>query len=646
MDTHRIGTFNRTTGQFSPLLDLNDGENVNYVRGSFKVTPYQKNGLYTQSTRRYGGSRQIGETHGNGSLTGQWLIQDGTGDAALARLSALLQMHESARGDLFYEWKPEPATSATYYELRGGLQWDSLYEAVPFNGSLCTQVSGGWQIAPLALGPPMDIIDDFAADTIASGEWDQTSGVATITGGKLGWASASGAKMLRHVGRGYTPADLNQTIKITTGASVSGLQVGLFARQQTGTEWMHAQLEASRLAIYRRSGGVDTLVDQAATSPNPATDYWLRLRLEGDLVWAELFIAEPSPLATPTAVVGTAGLTGTGFGEGRGGPFGIYAPNIAHVDLEIDDFDARPYSYVREGSQTVAAHRFDLPEIPGNAPAKVDVHTTTPAGIAANSALIGWASTPEPDTGTAAAPFGLVEGTGTSDGDCSGGSYADGDAMFTINPSLVAGDDFSDSVSLEVWAILVGNVGTPDGSQVRVTLSAFSPSFAVSGLLVLSPEYGPNGHLVNMDNQRVFTRAGTLTLPNENVDWQLQVSPIPGFGVDCLIIVPARQRACTSTGHDGAEKWIYSSPASETTKVIRHDLTGGVMAVGDAAYAPTSGLSGQLLEFPPGDVSVLQKLGARPVDDPDDASFDTLAYSEMAVHYAVTPRYHLVRSDG
>lgn len=179
-ETHRIGTFD-SGGRFTPLLDVNDGVNIR-VR-EFKVVPSEKQPVYPGATRRYGGSRKAGETHGNGSLSVSWILRDSTADEVLGQWDALAELLESARTDLFYEWRPGEATRSTYFELRGGLAPDFDYVWWQFNREIL-QLSAGFVVAPLAFGDPMDVFDGFSSDTIADYTFDaaEATDVAVVGG--------------------------------------------------------------------------------------------------------------------------------------------------------------------------------------------------------------------------------------------------------------------------------------------------------------------------------------------------------------------------------------------------------------------------------------------------------------------------------
>lgn len=181
-ETHRIGTFT-AGGQFTVLLDVHDGDNIR-VR-EFKVTPADKQPIYPAATRRYGGSRKAGEIHGNGQLAVAWILRDSSADEVLERWDELVALLESARADLFYEWRPGNATRSTFFRLRGGLpaEWD--YQWWQFDREIL-QLTAGFVVAPLAYGAPMDVLDDFSTDTIGDYTFDDgTSAAVDITGGVI-----------------------------------------------------------------------------------------------------------------------------------------------------------------------------------------------------------------------------------------------------------------------------------------------------------------------------------------------------------------------------------------------------------------------------------------------------------------------------
>lgn len=651
-DRHRIGTFDATSGRFTSLLDINDLSTYSLARGSFKITPFAETSLYAQSTRRYGGSRQVGETHDNGTVEATWMIAAATGDLVLAAKDALFTYFESARLDLFYEWRPDGATRSTYFELRGGLPWEPMYQWVEFSGARVLQVRGGWQIAPLAVGDPMDVRDDFSTDTVAAGDYTIDAGGSTIavSGGQLAPTNTT-TKAFCHTARGYLYTDAQVTIKHTPD-TVTAYEIGPSLRRLDANNYLFCTITGGGgLNIYKRDGGSNTLLSSVGGSAlSLGVSYWVRFRAEGNVLYAEHFTSQPTPLSTPTNSVShtLSGGNATKFGIGIMGGNGVGWWTPITTNARIDDLEILPYTYRRAGAQTVAAHEFELNDIPGTAPAVVDIYTTSPSGTEPESALTAWATNLYPGE-VVDRPIRLVDFSGAADANSSGGAYyANLSPAFTLWPEYVPSDDFTDSISVEVWAIIKTN-GTSGGSVVA---SAFT-SLDVNAR-IYTAEHGAGGRTFRtISSGRIITRAGTLTLPSQPSPdgWAigLALSGANVQGIDCAIIVPARQRACTSTGQVAADsqKWLDPSTARQYEKVVRHDLSAGLRdaSVASRAMVPAQGLSGQMLEFPPGDVTVLHRLGASVVDATDQASTEDLATSTMTVHYAIVPRYHLARAS-
>lgn len=269
-ERHRIGTFD-TGGRFTPLLDVNDGVNIR-VR-EFKVVPSEKQPVYPGATRRYGGSRKAGETHGNGSLAVSWILRDSTADEVLGQWDALAELLESTRADLFYEWRPGEATRSTYFELRGGLPADWDYVWWQFNREIL-QLSAGFVIAPLAFGDPMDVLDGFGSDTLSDYTFDASASTdVAVAGGVLTPVASAPA---------FSPLDLSpemwyeaDALALADGAAVSSWTDSSgnarHATQATGASQPTYQTNELNGEPIVRFDGTDLLATASLAPPTSQT---------------------------------------------------------------------------------------------------------------------------------------------------------------------------------------------------------------------------------------------------------------------------------------------------------------------------------------------------------------------------------------
>ena len=345
------------------------------------------------------------------------------------------------------------------------------------------------------------------------------------------------------------------------------------------------------------------------------------------------------------------------------------------VDIEIP---VGPLARSAPSTQTISSttfplHKTDLTSIAGDAPALCDVSVRTSGGSAAPVwALIGWCQRPSSPLSSSVAPFGIIEAeTGTlstwaaigtdatfrgSNGvrtTTSGSGTAS--AVFPVDPSTMAADAFTrGTIDIEVWARveLASGVVSP-----KLTLSLEPNAGSSFGASQYSQEYGSAGKLLTLPSSGTrfrLVRLGTLTMPVDPVSplkWNVKVAASwasassGSFGLDYLVMVPVKQRACGKTGvaNDSAYPKFISS-TSDTTKTIRgQDLSG---LVGSAAgnQGRDSGLGGSPIELPPGNVDLVVVLSSVVPDDPTvDTSSMQLSHTSTTGALVITPRYWLVK---
>lgn len=150
-DRRRIVTISRT-GTVTTVRDLEDNSSFFSVRDSFSVTPGQRKTVFAQRTRRYGGSLAAAESHENATVKWQVLVAGATNDAVNSNVELMLGVLERATLNTFLEWRPEGASTSTYYEIRGPAQWNLTYKWVQYVGTKTMVVDVSLPVAPLARG--------------------------------------------------------------------------------------------------------------------------------------------------------------------------------------------------------------------------------------------------------------------------------------------------------------------------------------------------------------------------------------------------------------------------------------------------------------------------------------------------------------
>ncbi len=295
-------------------------------------------------------------------------------------------------------------------------------------------------------------------------------------------------------------------------------------------------------------------------------------------------------------------------------------------------------------------------DVPGSAPALATLQVRATGGSAAPVwALVGWTKRPGTPLSSSVAPFGIIEAeTYTSvatwaktlaDSNYSGSDgvrtttsgAGSASAQYAVDPSVMQPDDFTaGTVDIEVWARLelAAAVVSP-----KIVLSLEPNAGASFGASQYSAEYGATGKLLTVPSSGTrfrFVKIGTLTMPVDTAQplkWNVKVAASwaggssGSFGMDYLILVPARQRAVSRCGvaNDGYYPQFIPS-TSDTTKQIRADLSGRI-ASGTGNKGPHTGLGGSPLELPPGPVDFVVKLSSLVADDPSSS-----AASEQKTH--------------
>lgn len=674
-DLLRAVTFD-VGGRPQAVADLHDMIDYCLVAGSFALQAPPKQQVMSSAERRHGGSRQTGETHDNAAYTWQHLVRGSTADEALANVTALVALLERVpAGDLFIEWRPDGASFATYREVRATGTWQLTYEWAQFFGARSMLVNVQIPVEPLARGLRMDVYDDFATDT--RGEYVYDAGTFAdeqVTGGTL---TATGIftseRRALHVDRGYSFVDSLQQVKFTPGATITGVKIGVVVKRISPTTYLEIYIEdtggaRSTLRIDKVVAGTRTaFASLSITKLTAGTPVWVRGTIVGDTVNSAYYTAAPGPLTAPAGgqtVTLRSGDKAT-FGAGVLGGYGrVWIPQDAAA--AVDEHYATPHW---SGSRTLPdVVQWGTP-IPGDAPALVDATITHAGGTDPPIwALLGW--TRRPGTGLAQAPFGVIEAEtagnlsgwsvgaavsargGSRIGDTAASSSDVYTASWEVDPALMVADDFDREVSIEVWA----RVGLdPTLISPTVTLSLRPEDGLSFGAARTTDEWGQTGRVLTVPTAFAWrtVRLGTVRLlvdPARPRKWLLWLAGSVGagssgfFGVDYLILVPARQRASSrSAVVNDAGYPDFLTTTSEVSKTIHADLSALIAAPGKWGH-PDHGLGGQLLELPPGDGDMLLKLSSLVPDDPTvNATSEQLAHT-AAMALSVTPRYYAFRT--
>jgi hypothetical protein len=292
-----------------------------------------------------------------------------TSDAMHAAASVLWDLDEELRRfQGVITWRPEGATFKQYFDVLSCSARIADYDWFYHNQHVAV-VELAPLCAPLLRCDPMDIFDGFDTNTAADYTKDADGALLTIKGGQL-VPSQTGTSRWRHTARGYSYGDQEATIKVTTGSTVTNLEVGVTICADTGgaDTYLRANLWSNTLRIDKvTTGSVVNLVNTAFTV-NANTTYWLRIRREGRRLTASVYVLEPSPLLPPDATC-TYTLTvveNWAFAFGHTG----LRPVVVSTGERYDDFRVEPYTY---NPASLPDQRALRPAIVGDAPALVDL---------------------------------------------------------------------------------------------------------------------------------------------------------------------------------------------------------------------------------------------------------------------------------
>ena len=333
------------------------------------------------------GARAAGAVPQNRGLVIPLTIEGGTTDLMLAKFSALARkVDEVRRSGGVLTWRPQGATYRTFFDVMAGSaglrEWG---RQAHFNALLDVDLE--CITAPYASLDPFDVQDAFSTDTSDDYSIDAGDTVLAVSGGQLAPSDIGTARWRRTVD-GYEHGDVQVTMRVATGSSITGFRFEVFGCADiTGAEtFLFAAIDETTLRVGNRVAGTATDLSTASYAIAASTAYWLRFRREGALVTAELFAAEPTPMATPDATC-SAVLTSANLARHHRGHSGFQA-TVVDLAERYDSLEIQPFTY-RNLATPEVLRLGGL--IPGDAPALCDLTVTPSGGSAAPvAALVGW----------------------------------------------------------------------------------------------------------------------------------------------------------------------------------------------------------------------------------------------------------------
>ncbi len=387
MDRVRIGRFDKNK-RFAPILDVNDGVNYAFVRDQLRFNEGEAVQVVANQERRWGGGRVVGESTNNGSLETEWYVGGANKDAAINNAEDLVALLKSAQPGLYIEDRPEGAAQSVYYEVRGPGKAQFVRSWARWQSTSKLDLVGMIPTAPLPVGDYLDIADDFGTNTIADYTFDAGGGTLSVSNGGL-VLSSTAEKRLFHSAKGYKYGDWQATLEFTTGASVTGASFEIIKRVSSSVYLRFMARQSGNVISIQTETGASGDHGTVSFTMAANTRYWLRARQEGNVVNVEMFTVPPTPTAAPAAGNAPYVLTpAQQTSHGMPTEIGIRINGVTGTDHRIESFVVEPYTY----RNVVLPERIVLPQLPGSAPAEVDLEVTEAPAAAQPWALFGWAS--------------------------------------------------------------------------------------------------------------------------------------------------------------------------------------------------------------------------------------------------------------
>lgn len=670
-------------GQLIEVQSLEDrGNGIATDRDTWKITPAPRRTRFVTSERRYAGATAVGEAHDNATIGGTWRIQPAVGATdpvsdAMSRWSSFTAacdnaiLGEAIAGSSvgrYIAWRPTGAERVTLAPLRGPGIWTPTYSANQFMQGQWIQMEAAFPVAPLMEYQPLDVFDDFSYDT---GDYTFELGglTATLGGGAVVPLTVQ-PKKLTHTGRGHLYGDVQATIKLTPGSSPGIADYGILLKFDDLSNYIICRLDATGPGLIIssvNSGTVTTLASVGGPTTSAGVPYWLRGRIEGNVVFVEFFTSKPTPTGTPaySTFFTLTGSNATKFGSGTDGKVGFsWTPDS--LTARLDDFEIKAFTY---NNRTLPARIKLDGNIPGDAPAKADLYVTPSGGT--DPPVFALAALVESST-SSTTPYGVIEAetganlSGFTSGGVTGASSGfalratpsgagSASVSYTVDPSDISPEPYDGrQVFIEVWVryfvLGASSLVSPrmGCSLTNVNGTTFGQErfsdgpFGAIGSPVVVPSSG--------DVFRVM-RLGVLTATNEWASQQMllkvfmtwaagSTSPANGVGIDQLYLLPAKARICSPTRKalDSSYPRFVQSTA-QTTRRISSDLRGWTQnPVATSGWYPDTPLSGAPLEPRPGNIDLIMKLSSLVPDDPSSTSLSEQLGHTTTVQVAVTPR--------
>lgn len=146
------------------------------------------------------------------------------------------------------------------------------------------------------------LLDDFSSDTLTSGLWNYIfgDGLLAVSGGHLSGTAMAGISFItRSVDR--PEGDFGATVKFHVGDGSTDLPQVLIGKAVGGDVlYGFVTVDSPLIGVYGYDASPSILSSAVISALADDTDYWLRMRVEGNLVTVELWSTDPVLGGTPT----------------------------------------------------------------------------------------------------------------------------------------------------------------------------------------------------------------------------------------------------------------------------------------------------------------------------------------------------------
>ncbi len=294
------------------------------------------------------------------------LVESSSASGLKTLLDAIYQMCDKVTrdggGTLYY--RSDNGTAVTRFKVSSAKvvgpvdlsDYESMYK---------TTLTLAVVVDPFGLKWDYDLFDDFSVDTVGvagkynpgGADWTRQVGsvALTVSAGTANGGSTSPGSLYTHTGSGNTYTDVQATVKITTATATLGPYGGIVICYVDSSNYLYARVKDnganSQLDIRKVVAGVETSIAAVNLVTRITTlgyQFWIRVRKEGNYVYAENWVTAPTPAGTPTdtntIALSTAEIAL--FGSTISGSVGLkFDGNSITTAAKFDDFEVKGCVY-------------------------------------------------------------------------------------------------------------------------------------------------------------------------------------------------------------------------------------------------------------------------------------------------------------